>query len=286
MPRESVIYEIRENIGYITLNRPKKLNALDDTMLAELDAILADVDQNLDVKVAVIRGAGSCFSVGEDLGGIDTVEALPTRCEDQSRASVKELYSMQQRRSRRAQYLFNLIKPTIAQVHGYCLGLGLDLAVLCDITVADESAIFGDPSLRMGLLPDMPLWVWLAGVHKAKEFLFLGRYMTGREAEQIGLINKVVGRGELEAEVLRLAKKIALAPGDGLAICKDALNGAMEMRGSRAAWRLTDDMQLVMQQLPFQPGEFDFNEVRDKRGLKAAIQQRDAPFKGFDTETR
>ncbi|MFH1086988.1 MAG: enoyl-CoA hydratase/isomerase family protein [Chloroflexota bacterium] len=276
MRQRNVIYEIRDGIGFITLNRPEKLNAINDAMLAEIDDTLADVDQNLDVKVAVLSGAGDCFSSGQDLSGIDTTQTLPGR--RLRGAASKEPHLLQQRRSRRAQYLFNLIKPTIARVHGQCLGLALDLAVLCDITVAGEDAVFGDPSLRLGILPDMPLWVWLVGFHKAKELLFSGRCISGKEAERIGLINKAVPAHRLEAETLRLAGKMALAPGDGLAICKDAINGAMEMRGLRVAWRFTDEMQTVMQQLPGASAGPDFHTVRKRKGLKTAIQGRDSPF--------
>jgi enoyl-CoA hydratase/carnithine racemase len=127
----------------------------------------------------------------------------------------------------------------------------------------------------------MPLWTWLIGIKKTKELLYTGRYMDAKEAEQFGLINKAVPRDELEEEVARLAKGISLLPGDGLAPAKDAINSVIEARGLGEAWRFTNNMQLVMQQRTMEAGEFNFFKVRDKKGLKAALAERDALFKQF-----
>jgi enoyl-CoA hydratase len=273
-----VIYEKRDGIGYITLNRPDKLNAINNAMLEELDRAFAEAEPDLEVKVVVVKGAGPAFSVGQDLSGVDTSEVLP---EPGALLTPKKWLEAERRRNRRWEYIFNLIKPTIAQVHGYCLGWGCNLAMVCDITIASDDAVFGDPSIRMGLLSGMPLWIWLTGIKKAREFLLTGRYISATEAEQFGLVNKVVPRAKLEEEVYRLAKGISLAPGDALANCKDGINAVMEARGLGEAWRFTNEMQIIMQQRTRERDEFDFFAVRDKKGLKAALEARDAPFKNF-----
>ncbi len=276
---KNIIYEKRDGICWITLNRPDKLNAMNDAMLEELDAAFATAEPDLEVKVVVIKGAGQAFSVGQDLSGIGTSETLPS--ESGKDVSTKSRLEAERRRNRRWEYIFNLAKPTIAQVQGYCLGYGCHLAMVCDITVAAEDALFGDASMRMGLLPDMPLLTWLIGLKKTKELLYSGRYMDAKEAEQFGLINEVVSKDKLEEEVTRLAKGISILPGDGLAVSKDAINSAMEARGLGAAWRFTNNMQLIMQQRAIDHAEFNFFEVRDKKGLETAISERDAPFKYF-----
>jgi enoyl-CoA hydratase len=278
MAYKNIIYEKKDGIGYITLNRPDKLNAINDALLEELDAAFAAAEPDLEVKVVIVKGAGRAFSVGQDLGGVKTSEVLP---DPRKPVSRKKQLEAERRRSRRWEYIFNLAKPTIAQVHGYCLGFGCNLAMVCDITIASEDALFGDPSIRMGLLSDMPLWIWLIGIKKTRELLYSGRYITAAEAEQFALINKAVPKDKLEAEVFKLAKGISLLPGDGLANCKDGINSVMEARGLGEAWRFTNEMQLVIQQHNREAGEFDFFEVREKKGLKAAIEERDAPFKGF-----
>ena len=276
---KNIIYEKRDGICWITLNRPDKLNAMNDAMLEELDTAFAAAEPDLEVKVVVIKGAGQSFSTGQDLSGIGTSETLPS--ESRGHISTKRRLEAERRRNRRWEYIFNLAKPTIAQVQGYCLGYGCHLAIMCDMTIAAEDALFGDPSMRMGLLPDMPLWTWLIGLKKTKELLYSGRYMDAKEAEQFGLINKAVPKDRLEEEVTRLAKGISLLPGDGLAASKDAINSAMEARGLGEAWRFTNNMQLIMQQRAIDPGEFNFFEVKDKKGLKTAIEERDVPFKYF-----
>ncbi len=278
MGYKNIIYEKKDGVGYITLNRPDKLNAVNDALLEELDAAFAAAEPDLEVKIVVVKGAGRAFSVGQDLSGVETSEVLP---DPRKPVSRKKQLEAERRRNRRWEYIFNLAKPTIAQVHGYCLGFGCNLAMVCDITIASEDALFGDPSIRMGLLSDMPLWIWLIGIKKTRELLYSGRYITAAEAEQFGLINKAVPKDKLESEVFRLAKGISLLPGDGLANCKDGINSVMEARGLGEAWRFTNEMQLVMQQHSREPGEFDFFDVRDEKGLKAAIEERDTPFKGF-----
>ncbi|MDY6835915.1 MAG: enoyl-CoA hydratase-related protein, partial [Chloroflexota bacterium] len=266
-------------IAWITLNRPDKLNAMNDVMLIELDMALATAEADLEVKVVVLRGNGQCFSVGQDLGGIGTSEIMPPN--QHTQICTKKLLESERRRNRRWEYIFNMAKPTIAQVHGYCLGSACYLTMVCDITIASEDAVFGDPLLRMGLLPSMPLWLWLVGIKKTKELLSNGRHMDAHEAEQLGMINKVIPSDRISEEVKRLAKGISLMPSDGLALCKDAINSIMEARGTGEAWRFTDNMQLVMQQRSIAPDEFDFFDIIDKEGMKAAIEARDAPFKGF-----
>lgn len=277
MGYKNIIYEKKDGIGYITLNRPEKLNAINDAMLEELDAAFAAAEPDLEVKVVVVKGAGRAFSAGQDLSGVETSEVL---LDPRKPVSRKKQLEAGRRRNRRWEYIFNLAKPTIAQVHGYCLGFGCNLAMVCDITLASEDALFGDPSIRMGFLSDMPLWIWLVGMKKTREFLYSGRNITAAEAEQFGLINKAVPKDKLEEEVFKLAKGISLLPGDGLANCKDGINSVMEARGLGEAWRFTNEMHLVMQQHNREPGEFDFFGVREKKGLKAAIEERDAPFKG------
>jgi len=277
----TVIYEKKDGIGYITLNRPEELNAMNDAMLAELDAVLPQAEMDLDVKVVVFKGAGKDFCVGQDLTGVNTYEVLS---EPGEHLTIKKRMEAERRRNRRWEYIFNLAKPTIAQVHGYCLGTGCYLAMVCDITIAAEDAQFGDPLLRMGLLPHMPLWLYLVGIKKTRELLYTGCYIDGIKAERIGLINRAVPGDELEDEVNNLASGMALMHCDALAPVKDAVNSVMEARGLGAAWRFTNNMQLVMQQRTMLPDEFNFFKARDKKGLKAAIDERDAPFKKFCEE--
>ena len=249
-------------------------------MLLELDHMFGLAEQDLDVKVVVIKGAGKCFSAGQDLSGVNTNEVLPPS--SKRKASSKASLEAARRRSRRLEYFFNICKPTIAQVHGHCLGTGLYLAMVCDITIASDDAIFGDPSLRMGILPEFPLLAWLMGVKHTSAMLLCGKQYTAQEAELHGMVNKTVPKSKLQAEVTNLAKGISLLHSDALAIAKDSINGTMEARGVGPAWKYTTDATLLMQQRTRKPGEFNFEKVRDEAGLKAAIEARDKPFPKLD----
>jgi enoyl-CoA hydratase len=277
---KSIIYEIKDNIGWVTLNRPDKLNAINDEMLRELDEMFVLAEQDLDVKVLVIKGAGRAFSSGQDLSGVDTEETLPPS--PLNKLPSKAVLEAARRRCRRWEYIFNLAKPTIAQVHGHCLGAGMYLALSCDMTIASEDAVFGDPSIRMGILPIFPLLSWLVGVKRADAMLLSGKSVTAKEAERWGLINKAVNNDLLDTEVRRLAKGISLSHSDALAVAKESLHAAMEARGVGPAWRYTSDMELLMQRRVVQPDEFDFEKTRNKIGLKKAVETRDNPFKALD----
>jgi len=277
---KNIIYETKDNIGWVTLNRPEKLNAINDEMLNDLDEMFVLAEQDLDVKVLVIKGAGKAFSSGQDLSGVNTDETLPLS--PLNKILSKEVLEAARRRCRRWEYIFNVAKPTIAQVHGSCLGAGMYLALSCDITIASEDAVFGDPSMRMGILPVFPLLSFLVGNKRADMLLLSGINVNAKEAEKWGLVNKTVRKAQLNAEVKRLAKGVSLSHTDALAVAKESLHAAMEARGLGPAWRYTSDMELLMQRRNVRPDEFDFNKVRKKSGLKKAIETRDKPYKRLD----
>lgn len=281
MNYQTIIYEENNKIGTITLNRPNKLNAINDLMLDEFDDILRIKETDTDVKVMVIKGAGRCFSVGQDISGEGNDEVMPP--DSEVHYSTKDLIDAGSRWNRRLEYIFNYLKPTIAQVHGYCLGMGLYISMACDITIASDDAVFGDPSLRAGLLTGIPLWTWMVGVKKTKELVYLGRYINAKEAEKIFLINKAISNGELEREVEIYAQALALSPGDGMVVVKESINAQMESRGVGSAWRFLTEMQTInwMQLRQIPQGEFNFWETRNKKGLKIAIKERDSEVEKF-----
>ncbi len=280
MDNKSLIYEVKDNIGWITLNRPEKLNAMNRAMLDELDKAFTLAEQDLDVKVVIVKGAGRAFSSGKDLSDGGGKQSFPAEPGGQQ-AFTKDLMDVQRRFDRRWEYISNVAKPTIAQVHGYCLGTGAFLAMVCDFTIAADDAIFGDPSVRMGMLSGMPLWLWLLGVKKAKELVLTGKYIPGKEAETLGLITKSVPAPRLEQEVLDLAEGLKLLHSDALALAKDGINAVMESRGVGAAWRFTTDMQLIMQSKRNRDEDSRFFRIAEEKGFKKALEERDAPFEGF-----
>jgi enoyl-CoA hydratase len=171
--------------------------------------------------------------------------------------------------------LFDMHKPVIAQVHGYCLAGGTDLALLCDIVIAAEDARFGYPPVRALGSPVNHMWTYLAGPQWAKRMLLTGDTITGAEAERIGLVMKAVPEGDLHAEVEELADRMAMIDVDLLASNKRIVNMAMELMGARTMQRMAAERDAIARQAPVVT---EFYQMAKEKGLKAALEWRDSKF--------
>ena len=236
---EVVEYAVDGAIARVTMNRPEFGNAQNSAMTYALDDAFYRAAADDEVAVIVLAGAGKHFSAGHDIGtpGRDIDSSFARRAGlwwdhvgkpgGESRyAREQEVYLGMCRRWR------ELPKPVIAQVHGACIAGGLMLAWVCDLIVAAEDAFFADPVVRMGI-PGVEYFAhpWVMGPRQAKEFLFLGERISAARALQLGMINRVVPRNQLEAEVTALAGKIATMPRLGLALTKKAVNQAEDAMG-------------------------------------------------------
>ena len=288
MKYRNVILKIEGAVATITLNRPEKLNAINDEMFRELLAALDEVRQDGDSLVVVIKGAGRAFSAGQDLSGVGTDEVMPPN--PRSKAYLYNMFATEMQNQWRWQTIFEFPKITVAQVHGYCLGAGLDLAMACRAIIATEDAVLGDPSVRMGLASPNPLWTYRIGLKKSKELLLTGKYIDGKEAERIGLVMKAVPADKLEEEMSSVTEGFTKSAGiggfDQLADFWSFSMAALDLGGLAAARRLAGNAYVLSAiQRPERSmtdrGEFNFYDVRDEKGLKAAIEERDAPFKEY-----
>ncbi|MCY1357395.1 putative enoyl-CoA hydratase EchA13 [compost metagenome] len=236
-----VLYEVRGAVALVTMNRPEFHNAQNSQMTYALDAAFRRACDDDEVKVIVLRGAGKHFSAGHDIGtpGRDvdkTFDRASLWYDHVNKPGGEFLYAREQevylgmcRRWR------EMPKPTIAMVQGACIAGGLMLAWVCDLIVASEDAYFADPVVRMGI----PGVEYFAHVHElnpriAKEFLFLGERMPAPRAYQMGMLNRVVARDELEQQTLDIAGRIAQMPRLGLQLTKQAVNNAEDLMGKRA----------------------------------------------------
>lgn len=212
---ESILTKKEEGIGWITLNRPHRLNTLTADMIDEIHSALDGFEEDREIKCVVFTGAGDrAFSAGADVTAFTGL--TPTTAVE---ASVK------------GQTLFSRIeklsKPVIASLNGYALGGGLEMAIACDFRVASENAELGQPETKLGLIPG---WggtqrlVRVIGLAKAKELIMLGERISAEEARSIGLINKVVPKEKLYEETVALAKKFVEGPPIALRLAKEMLN--------------------------------------------------------------
>lgn len=273
-----LIYEKNERVAVISLNRPDKLNAVNDEMLQEFNAALKEAEYDGGVTALLIKGNGTSFCAGYDLTGEGTAQTgFDFKLGD-------DAMEMMEKQRRRQESIFNLMrfpKSTIAQVHGYCLEIGCSLVMACDISFAEDGAKFGDPSVRLGLTTDMPLWYHLIKHRKAKELLFTGKIIDAKEAEWIGIVTKAVPADQLESEVNEMALTVSLTPFDGLTNNLEGYKTGLDARGVAEGWRSSADRRSfgILQRAC--TGGFDFADVRRRKGIKAAIAEVNAPYKKF-----
>ena len=269
MEFETLIYEqVAERVARLTLNRPEKLNAMSGQLLRELDHALDTFEADPDASVVIIRGAGRAFCAGYDLTPQGEAHGEFTVTAD--RLGLKKIIERWQR-------LWSVPKPTIAQVHGYCLAGGTELVGHCDIVIAADDAQFGHPAGRaVGVIPTLSLWPYLIGMRKSKELFFTGDSLSASEALDWGLINRVVPRDQLDDATLSLASRVALVPLDLLMLHKAAVNRYFEIMGLRAAEQSAADLDVIAHQTP---AVLQWNKTSQSRGLKEALKDRDGKFK-------
>ena len=270
--------EVERGRARITLNRPEKRNALSTQLLQELHDALWDADADRAVHSVIVRGAGKCFSAGYDLA-----EAPKVRDPRRSRAGASyrgarsfddDAWQME-RAQRLRMALFDMHKPVVAQVHGHCLAGGTDVALLCDMIIAADDAVFGFPPARdLGALPNN-LWLYNVGPQWAKRLTLTGDTVTGKEAAQIGLVLKSVPAKLLEGEVEGLADRLALIDPDLLAANKRIINLGLELMGARTLQRLAVENDARGHLAESARG---FAKKVGEKGLKGALQERDARF--------
>ena len=279
---EHIIYQTADGRARITLNRPAKRNALSLALLEELHEALWEADNDKDVHCVILRGAGPSFCAGYDLtpglnnppaggrpgrsyreGGI---YADPTIDDDIWRREYSQRLRMA---------LFDMHKPSIAQVHGHCLAGGTDIALLCDMVIAADDAVIGFPPARdLGALPNQ-MWLYNCGPQWAKRLVLTGDTVTGEEAALIGLVMKSVPADLLEREVEGLADRMAQIDPDLLAANKRIVNLGLELMGARTLQRLSAENDA---RAHLAPGTRQFRKVAKDKGLKAALDGRDQNF--------
>lgn len=268
---ETILYEVADSVARITLNRPEKLNAISWQMQEELRSALIDADRDPSVHVVTIRGAGRAFSAGYDIE--------PPKGEGRTHAAIhqtmeRDIWGLEQATGMRLT-IFDMHKPVIAGVHGYCLAGGTDLALLCDVVIAAEDAKIGYPPVRALGSPVNHMWTYLAGPQWAKRMLLTGDTISGAEAERIGLVMKAVPLDALESEVNSLAERMGIIDVDLLAANKRIVNMAMELMGARTMQRMATERDAIARQAPVVT---EFYQMAKDKGLKAALEWRDAKF--------
>jgi enoyl-CoA hydratase len=266
-----LVDEPRSGVRRLTLNRPEKRNALHNALRGELFEGLHEADRDPGVRVTVLRGAGPCFSAGYDLA-TNALEGQPyfTAHGDGlwPRHVVHGWFE-----------IWDLAKPVIAQVHGYCLAGGSELATACDLVYVAEDAQIGYPPVRLMSPPDMQFHPWLMGLRNAMELMLTGDAISGTEAARMGFANRAYPASELETRVLEIAERVAKIPTDLQQLNKRSVHRAMEIQGLRAAVRAGTEIQA----LGFHQRSSREYFARLAEGVTKALDQRDGQFGDYRT---
>jgi enoyl-CoA hydratase len=265
---ETIIYEKEGPIAWITLNRPEKLNAISKPMVKELLLATDKAQCDDEVRVIILKGEGRAFSAGFDL----EFDEQPDRTEEEELLALKtELHNDFDMIMR----FWHSPKPTISAVHTYCLGGAMELAVACDITIAASGCRFGEPEVKFGGGVVAMILPYVCGPKRTKEILLTGNdRISPEQAEEWGLVNRVVKPENLVEEARKLALEIARNDQLAVRITKQAINTSYEFGKMRNALKHALELAIVVESTETDESR-QFNEILKKDGAKAAIDWRD-----------
>ena len=272
MSYETIIYEKRGPIAFITMNRPDKLNALSPDLQLDVRSALEDAGWADDeIRVIVLKASGRAFSAGFDITAGKEMNAAERRAQFLKGKSFSG--------SAWWDVFWNNPKPIIAQIHGFCIAGGLATATFCDLRICSEDAKFGAPEIRTGG-PYVPaVWPWVVGMTKARELLYTGNLINAEEAKRLNLVNEVVPVDELDAAVERQALTIAKLPAVTVEYNKKLINMSYELMGVRQVLERSMELEAIaLASTDSSPEIAEFNKIREQDGLKAALSWNAARF--------
>ncbi|MFL2829381.1 MAG: enoyl-CoA hydratase-related protein [Alphaproteobacteria bacterium] len=264
----SIIVDLpQDRISRITLNRPKQRNSLSAELRTELFQVLESNDLNEEVSATIIRGSGESFSAGYDLKRSDD--------DEDPYYSAGGLGHWPRHVVDGCFKIWDLAKPVIAQVHGYCLAGGTELAQSCDLVYVADNAKIGYPVVRNISPPDNQFFPWIVGMRKAMELMLTGNSMSGHDAVECGFANLSFPEEKLEEEVLKIAENVARVPQDVQQINKRAVHRQMEMMGIRSALRAGTELQQLSMHTK---SARNFFKMVAEEGLTKALSDRDNKY--------
>ncbi|MCC6958246.1 MAG: crotonase/enoyl-CoA hydratase family protein [Dehalococcoidia bacterium] len=287
-----VLYEERQSLAIITINRPEKMNTLNDAVIQGIADAIDEATASPEVSSIIIRGAGPCFTAGYDLNpgsnerggrnwrpryGAPSVDPRPGAWDP-----VRD-YAFMGHNMRRFMKLWECPKPVIAELHGYALGGGTDLILCADLIFMAEDAIIGYPPSRVYGTPTTMMWVYRVGLEHAKEFLLSGDQIDAATAHRIGLVSKVFPREQLSAETEKYAKRYANIPSNQLALNKLLINQAFENMGLRTTQMFGTFFDGVTRHTE---EALRWRESFGEIGFRETIRRRDGPFGDYGERPR
>lgn len=266
MPYTTIELTQQGPVAVLALNRPEKLNAINTTMLEEINLALDEFEKNETAHALVVHGSGRAFCAGFDLqAGIEANRSTEADWRKAINADLKLIMRF-----------WHCPKPTIAAVHGYALAGGFEIALACDLSVCESNSLFGEPELRFGSSIVALLLPWYVNPKRAKKMLLTGEdRMNAIEAQEQGLVNEVVIDGAGLERGIAMAREIALMDPDSVRLTKRAINQTYEVMGLSEALRIGADTSVKLETLETELRK-RFNQILRSEGMKAALAWREA----------
>lgn len=269
---ELVRYEADGKVGVITVDRPEKLNAISPTLMHAWWDRFREADRDPDTSVVVLRSEGRSFCVGFDISG-----APPA---DGHRAYGDDALSKHAMLAEGLEFMLTpwyMAKPVIASVQGHAVGGGCEIAMFCDLTIAADDAVFGEPEIRFSDPGPGLVMPWIIGYKRARELAYFGDLIDAETALRMGMVNRVVPAAELREATLAYARRLALIAPEALAAAKLGINRGAEAAGFRSAMMAGLDVVAPVYAAVTEVGK-EFRERAAKDGLKAALAWRRRQF--------
>jgi enoyl-CoA hydratase len=266
-----ILYTTDDKVSIVTLNRPEKLNAISAELCDQLCEAFARADADPATGVVLLRAAGRSFCAGYDIG------AKEPGAEDWRSDPTKTF------RHLAPQLEFEMLpwymkKPVVAAVQGHVMGGGCELVMLCDLTIAADNAVFGEPEVRFSAVGPAIVMPWIIGYKKARELLYFGDTIDAREAQALGMVNRIVPLAELAAKSLAWAKRLSLISPEALSAAKLAVNRGADAAGFRNALYAGLDAVVPLYATRTEFGQ-KFRDIAEKDGVPAAVRWRAAQFR-------
>jgi enoyl-CoA hydratase len=268
----TLTYEVRDATAYVTLDRPERLNAIDDVMPGEIRAAVERANADDAVRVIVVQGAGRAFCAGYDLKLFAEADAGERWRQGEVWDPVRD-YREMRRNTDDFFTLWRSLKPTICKVHGYAVAGGSDIALSCDLVVMAEDARIGYMPARVWGCPTTAMWVYRLGAEKAKRMLLTGDTIDGRTAAEWGLVLEAVPPAQLDTRVQELADRIAGVPINQLVMQKLMINQAYDNMGLQGTQLLATLFDGITRHSP--EGRW-FKDFAEQQGFHAAVEWRDS----------
>ncbi len=282
MSYKTILYEKKDRLATVTLNRPEKFNNIRSPMPEELEKAIAQANSDDDVRVIILKGAGRAFCAGFDFSeGLDHFKKWGGQPGSERWDPGRDMMMVTSPfvgPIPKFMSIWRSPKPVIARVHGWCVGGGSDMALLCDVIIAAEDARFGTPYSRVWGCYLTGMWFYRLGLTKTKMLALTGDSISGKEAAELGLINKAVPADKLEEEVQFWAKRMAQCPTTQLAAMKLVVNQAFDNMGLMNTQLVGCILDGYMRNTP--EGRA-FVKTALEKGVAVAIEERDGPFADY-----